>query len=444
MVFVETNERAKSHSARKEFLYGSMGKRTANFPGYLGKNNPQVINTGVFIPLKLNNNKRMRKAMWGLEKVGEFIKKVTEGFTEESQQREARVFAISVIYELGLVDFSTVRKLMQDNDDVLYMNSAYNVLAQGYHLFPDFDLMQFNKVSDMTVVNKTVQIIKDILGADKITDVEKKLEKYNGIETFHNERELPAIVVTTPGANFETEATIARNDFYDLEKEFGSLLQGYKYTFYESNGLYVLRLFDQTGQFAVADIRIDNGDITGIGKAMELPIFAFGRMDTILVNIKRHPDIIRWYLQSPQTNTITEEQYKEISKDLFKNGNIYFYVDFGTPTPFAKIYPILDALSLEDFRKFEKNLNKILGLPWTANVRMPRVRFKEFRNINDFALISDSNVHTTTITECCREVLPGLTITFKDGEITTDYNGSPLDFTEVANRPGGIFGGLIY
>lgn len=449
MIFTEMKEKVEipktNHNSRKEFLYGSTEIKINNIPSNLPYLEPHYTKVGIFIPKKLNN-KRTRKVMWGIKEAENFIKTVTEEFSEDSQIREARVFVIASLFYFGIIDFSTVRRLMTDSDDIIYMNSIYNVLAEGYHLFPDFELVEFQKISDMSVVNKTVQILKNKIpeSDSRIADTEKKLEKYNGIETYHNDKELPMLVPVS-GTAYQSEGSILRNDFYELEKEFGSLLQGYKYVFYNSNvGMPVLRLFDQSGQFIVWESRIDNGDISGLGKAIELPIHAFGKMDTILVNIKRHPDLIKWFFQNPQTNILTESHYNELSKDFFVNRNIYYFVDFGTPTPFARLYPIIEALSEEDFKKLEENLNKVLNLPWNETVRMPRVRFKEFRGVNDFVLVSDNDVHTTYITECHKEILPGLTIKFKDGEVTTDYNGSPLDFSEVANRPSGLFGGLIY
>ena len=151
MIFVSNKEKKAmdntSIDTHDNFLYGNIGKRVENIPPFLEKNNPQIssINLGIFT-LKNKNKNGAKKIMWGVKDSEEFLKEISSAFSSDAEIREARAFTIAALLQFALIDYETAGKLMMDEDDLTYVNSAYNTIAGGYILYTFIELLTFDKV----------------------------------------------------------------------------------------------------------------------------------------------------------------------------------------------------------------------------------------------------------------------------------------------------------
>ena len=113
-----------------------------------------------------------------------------------------------------------------------------------------------------------------------------------------------------------------------------------------------------------------------------------GNYDTIFIDVKKHQDITSCILYS-KFYQITPEQVTECVKDFFNDTTIYRYIDFGNTGWF-------DALDEKDRKVLENNLSIIakdsLNGTRANHADGARFRFEDFKDVNNFSLVSDDKV----------------------------------------------------
>lgn len=463
MNFTSTrSKKTRSTKKSKEVLYGNIEKQVQDMPEVLTLN-PVNLPEGIskkkelkFRSTRKNKNNGLEKIMWGSEEAESYIKNyiAPEFENEEIQEREARAFAIALMREFNFISPYAYNHMIKDEDDMEYISSASSYISGG-RVDSLSTINEFEDICDATVVSKVLHImtdtITDVPECVTFRDVVNRVGKLAEKAAVHNDKDLPAIVVEPSNIIGGQPGTIFRNEWYRLENAFGNILQGYNYTFYRvpNTNQAMIRILDGSSQLIMFERMIDEGEFLGIGTCMEVPVYVQGRLDFIFCSVKRHPDIIQWSIQNPAL-AIMEDQLMTIQQDMFTDGSIYEYIDFSSPRGKEEIYPIIDALSKEDFKTLGDNLSKIVHLPWNLDIRMPRVRFEKFSSVNSFELVSDRNTKINYLLGT-KEIADGLKITFSDGLIVVTYNGKEINFGEVVNTTntynsmtGGLFRGLLF
>ncbi len=144
------------------------------------------------------------------------------------------------------------------------------------------------------------------------------------------------------------------------------------------------------GDCMVSSYMVDDGTIMGgeslsvLGNYMTID----GRMDTIFVNIDKHPDIVSRIL-SPALYVMTPQEVMEVNSKLFSDGRIYRSIDFSNT-------------SFIDTGDMTRLIDKALSAVVSLNDQDARLKFENFIDSDHFTLVSDLN---------CKSTLPGVTST---------------------------------
>ena len=183
---------------------------------------------------------------------------------------------------------------------------------------------------------------------------------------------------------------ISETLFNRLEDAFGSLLADVPYYYTTKNGYIELNVVRKDCFNAVDTYIVDSGVILGGTRISILGSFIKpdGNYDTIFIDVKKHPEITSCILYS-KFYQMTPEQVTECVRDFFNDTTIYRYIDFGNTGWF-------DALDEKDRKVLENNLSIIVkdSLNGTRanHADGARFRFEEFKDVNNFSLVSDDKV----------------------------------------------------
>lgn len=382
------------------------------------------------------------KKMGTVRTVERFVRKaVTSEFETEEEKREARCFTIAFLAVIEAIDMDLVEKLIHDENEDIYIKMAIVHITNGRAEVTSDTIKCFKDICNKKVVSKVFDILseyEDICNAVLYDTVKLMIDELPDDDEA-NPKNLPAII-EQPYHSFRSgdseSGKISRKDWYDLDKVFGEILNGFNYTFFKINNdetkikTTVLRLFDQTGVNIIAERIVDTGSIMGLGICLEVPTFIEGRYDSVYCSVEKHPDICKWSLLYPQS-PIPDEYVKAVFEDMLLDPRIYFYVDFNEVS--------LKDLSKADYKKFSKNMTKILNTFFKNNTPTYRMTLTEFANVDKFELVSDSD--TEVHRDSCMYIAPIPTIVkFEKGKIEVIQNEHSTEFPDDAESNGSVYG----
>ena len=298
----------------------------------------------------------------------------------------------------GIVFYPSANSYMINDEfeDISHLNRIVSYESQ-WEEFP-----KYNDALD-TVINKT---------RDLIMEHDRKTQKAHGVED-------PDPIVPFLFVNNNMDLTkpqkISKQMLQQLEKAFGDLLSPYQYQFNRINDIVELVIYSDGRMDSYI---IDPGYVIGNGYNI---IYPYNNV-SLIINLK-HTEVVQKILANRYAQ-LTPEEIQLVNQDLFMNGYIYHMIDM------SKGPEILPKLTQEEFYNLGKKLSAVLNLEWSENggidgkILKSRLRFKSFKSINDFVLVSDSkckspmNWNYNIITD-------GLTVKVKDNTITVkleDYS----------------------
>lgn len=443
---------ASRRQSRKERLYGVRSRRTTysvstlvsektdfNIPKYSTRELRNIEKIIEDIDKKYNGGDiEMLETSRMVEK---FMRKIIyPEFTDESERKEARSFTIAVLTQIGAIPVRLLKDIIRSEAEDLYTKIALVYISNGRMESKYID--SYEDICDPSVVRKTMEILNKfsaVTDANVYPTIKEMVDELPKNEEECNPKNLPAIIETTynsivPG---ETQnGKIARNEWYNLEKEFGETLNGFNYTFFKiideitNSKVTILRLFDASNTIILCDRIIDEGPIMGLSTSLEVPVFVDGRWDSIYCNIKRHPDIIRWSLMNP-ASAVPEDYARAVIADMLPDPRIYFYVDFSCTS--------IDDLTPTEYKKFNESMTKIFNTFWQNNTPVYRMTLTEFANPTKFELVSDKQ--TVCHRDSCRDISPIDTIVkFEKGAVEVIQDEKTVNFSEVAANGGSVYG----
>ena len=206
-----------------------------------------------------------------------------------------------------------------------------------------------------------------------------------------------------------------------LEKVLAPYLDGMEYR-YEKNGDLVYLLIKRVDKVEESYI-IDTGAIMGKGK---IYILANIENDTVFVEVADiNKKIIKEILKS-RFFVLTPSEVQHVTKDYFKNMGIYSYIDMNN-TEF------LNDISMEDFFKLGKKLTFIVNKikSYGTNVTdIPRFRFDTFESVNNFSIVSDSEVISPLALtgETSGMIIEGLRFTVTRDTVVQTYGDHKIEY----------------
>ena len=182
-------------------------------------------------------------------------------------------------------------------------------------------------------------------------------------------------------------------DFIRLNSAFG--IEGvpnadhfyYSYTDQKTPLLNVVRntISGATNQYVV-----DMGDVLG-GTGISLLgsyMLPNGNVDYAFVNARTEINTVRKILTNP-FYLLNDVELQRANDNMYF-GNIYKYIDFHTTPWLDEVLRKLDERA--KLKRILNNVNKILHTIGQGRKGVPRVRFVEFKSVDDFVLISDQYV----------------------------------------------------
>lgn len=230
-------------------------------------------------------------------------------------------------------------------------------------------------------------------------------------------------------------------DFIRLNSAFG--IEGvpnadhfyYSYTDQKTPLLNVVRntISGATNQYIV-----DMGDVLG-GTGISLLgsyMLPNGNIDYAFVNARTEINTVRKLLTNP-FYLLNGAELEKVSDNMYFGGHIYKYIDFHNT-------PWLDEVlrKLDERAKMKRILNNVIRILHTigqGRKGIPRVRFVEFKSVDDFVLISDQYVKSPLhwLDESTgRYMLNSLTIYCKTDKYgNTKYKASYLNTESIELLP---------
>ena len=183
-------------------------------------------------------------------------------------------------------------------------------------------------------------------------------------------------------------------DFIRLNSAFG--IEGvpnadhfyYSYTDQKTPLLNVVRntISGATNQYVV-----DMGDVLG-GTGISLLgsyMLPNGTVDYAFVNARTEINTVRKILSNP-FYLLNNAELERVSDNMYFGGNLYKYIDFHNTPWLDEVLRKLDERA--KLKRILNNVSRILHTIGQGRKGVPRVRFVEFKSVDDFVLISDQYV----------------------------------------------------
>ena len=229
------------------------------------------------------------------------------------------------------------------------------------------------------------------------------------------------LVFVNKNMNLIKHQNITKAQLNGLQKALSGVIEQYKHQFNGMNGLIELVIYNE-GRYD--SYQIDPGTIIGNGYNLIYTI----NNTKFFINIAKHKDIVAKLLQN-KFYQLTPEEFQIIGQDLFMNNSIYVMVDMTKGPEF------LPKLTEEEFKKLGKKLSFIKNLDWSVDeigsddkIPSGRVRFRSFKSIDDFTLVSDIKCKCPLPGVLWSRVVEGLSIKVsgddiivKHGDVTKKY-----------------------
>ena len=280
-----------------------------------------------------------------------------------------------------------------------YDNQSTRFLVCYEELLAKLTDLEFRQKVKSTKMARSVDTVKEI-EIKKETESDKVVSTTSGKARVDKDGYIHPIFFKKDGSVDIKEPSLAETKkcgdgisetlFNRLEDAFGSLLSDVPYYYTTKNGYIELNVVRKDCFNAVDTYIVDSGVILGGTRISILGSFIKpdGNYDTIFIDVKKHPDVTSCILYS-KFYQITPEQSTECVRDFFNDTTIYRYIDFGNTGWF-------DALDEKDRKVLENNLSIIVkdSLNGTRanHADGARFRFEDFKDVNNFSLVSDDKV----------------------------------------------------
>ena len=259
---------------------------------------------------------------------------------------------------------------------------------------------------------------------------ETKSEDENIIPDLVKEDDLDKIVkpifinnekLDTP-LTFTKQGNLSKEEFEKLENHLSKYLDGVDYRYDKDGDLYNLYI-TRDPRYTIEDIYvIDNGKVMGRDK---IYILANVPNDTVFVSVDDHEDIVKNVLAN-KFYILNPNEFQQVIEDYFNNLTLYSYIDMSN-TGF------LNKLSKDDFIKLGKKLTFIINKvkEQTKTSQPPRFRFKKWKSVNDFSIVSDGKVISPleNTGETSAVIVDGLTFIVKGDKITQKLKDGSIEYT---------------
>ena len=290
-------------------------------------------------------------------------------------------------------------KQYDPNLNPTYDNQSARFLVCYDELLSKLTDLQFKQKVKATQMARSVNTVKEI-EIQKEVESDKVVSTASGKARIDEDGFIHPIFFKKDGSVDIKEPSLAETKkcgdgisetlFNRLEDAFGSLLADVPYYYTTKNGYIELNVVRKDCFNAVDTYIVDSGIILGGTRISILGSFIKpdGNYDTIFIDVKKHQEITSCILYS-KFYQITPEQVTECVKDFFNDTTIYRYIDFGNTGWF-------DALDEKDRKVLENNLSIIVkdSLNGTRanHADGARFRFEDFKDVNNFSLVSDDKV----------------------------------------------------
>lgn len=320
--------------------------------------------------------------------------------------REVKLTILGTLYIGSLIDTESTMKRLDAktyNDELEFLNS-FTKFFTGIVLVPGNNCYMINeiysKMKNLEDIIKYIALDKTLSDNDAIGYViEKTRETIVEVEratlAANGEKDpdpVVPLVFVNKNMNLIKHQNITKAQLNGLQKALSGVVEQYHHQFNGINGLIELVIYNE-GRYD--SYQIDPGTIIGNGYNLIYTI----NNTKFFINIAKHKDIVAKLLQN-KFYQLTPEEFQIIGQDLFMNNNIYVMVDMTKGPEF------LPKLTEEEFKKLGKKLSFIKNLDWSVDeigsddkIPSGRVRFRSFKSIDDFTLVSDNK---------CKCPLPGI------------------------------------
>ena len=316
--------------------------------------------------------------------------------------REVKLTILSLLYISCIIRAEQVYKEIDihkksSEKDIVFINSVCNALTDmSFNFKIDTDLLE-NQVSSLknfvricryeARYNKSCPELLGCLEKAKeyVKGGKKTAEEVFEAATEEADNETTTNSVVSPvqfmSNTPDPAPKITKKEVSMLEQLFGDTLLDKRYEFYRVGSLYSIMTFDRNGM--PINYNIDPGFIFGSGVCMLVIIY--GNMFPI--NIAGNRSIIRKFLDNYLTIP-SQKEMTEITKNLMVDFRIYVNIDMSRGND------ILPKLNKRQYDTLQSKLSKIMSLSWGENniPEIPRFRFKSFKSVDQFTLVSDDKV----------------------------------------------------
>lgn len=342
--------------------------------------------------------------------------------------REVKLTVLGMLYIGSLIDTEQTMKRLDPKtykDEIEFLNTFTKFFTQIV-MVPGYDSYMINenysKMKNLEDIVKYVALNESVANNDAIGYViEKSRELMVEVEratlAANGDKDpdpVVPLVFVNKNMNLIKHQNITKAQLNGLQKALSGVIEQYHHQFNGLNGLIELVIYNE-GRYD--SYQIDPGTIIGNGYNLIYTI----NNTKFFINIAKHKDIVAKLLQN-KFYQLTPEEFQIIGQDLFMNNNIYAMVDMTKGPEF------LPKLTEEEFKKLGKKLSFIMNLDWSADefgsddkIPSGRVRFRSFKSIDDFSLVSDNKCKCPLPGVLWSRVVEGLSIKVSGDEIIVKH-----------------------
>lgn len=335
-----------------------------------------------------------------------------------------KLILLCILYMSNIIKPEQMFRRCKTQDDYTFINSVVKFYS-GVCVLPQYNTLQINEVTNIKLIEQVVNFESTY---DKLMDNEALCEiisKTSDLIVAFQQKQIEVdggsegdvkvpLFFTSKNLNLTRHIGMDKGLLNKLQKDFEDLLVNYSYQFNKNGDLVELVIYNNG---RMDSYYIDPGTIIGNG----FNVICLVPGDTIMVNY-RHKDILEKVFNNPNY-ILNVEEIQRVSQDMFCNTRIYYMVDM------SKGAEILPKLSGEDFHKLGNKLTSILNLPWNdISVPFSRLRFRSFKSIDDFTLVSDDKCKIPIPNDMCNVIGYGLTVKVNEDTITVKYNEESTQF----------------
>ena len=345
--------------------------------------------------------------------------------------REVKLTVLGMLYIGALIDTEQTMKLIDSKtykDEIEFLNTFTKfftqiVMVPGHNSYMINEI--YSKMKNLEDIVKYVALNETVANNDAIGYViEKSRELMVEVEratlAANGDKDpdpVVPLVFVNKNMNLIKHQNVTKAQLNGLQKALSGVIEQYQHQFNGMNGLIELVIYNE-GRYDA--YQIDPGTVIGNGYNLIYTI----NNTKFFINIAKHRDIVAKLLQNKYYQ-LTPEEFQLIGQDMFMNNNIYKMVDM------TKGPEILPKLTEEEFKKLGKKLSFIMNLDWSVDengtddkIPSGRVRFRNFKSIDDFTLVSDNKCKCPVQLQgvLWSRIIEGLTIKVTGDEIIVKYN----------------------